>query len=108
MIRDQSTSPGSASDQAEYLTGGHLADLLGQPRSTRIRDLVGDPLDGIAVDWHRESIGHGRDIEENDPARPGKTRPTSDPSADDLLAIPVEVVAELLACLLYTSPSPRD
>lgn len=81
---------------AEHLTGGHLADLLGQPKATRISDLIGDRLADIAVGWHRETIGHGRDIEENDPARPGKARPTSNPSAEDLLAIPVEIVGELL------------
>lgn len=107
MVRDQSTAPQS-SDLAENLTGAHLADLRGLRQTIRIRDLLGDELAEIAVDWHRQTIGHGRDIPENDPDRPGKIRATVNPSALDMMTVPVELIREYLADHDIAIPTRRE
>mgnify|MGYP000461565524 CR=1 FL=1 len=95
MIDDtpQQETSGLTSDgkePARHISGAHLLHLVGIT-DIRVRELLGDDRADIVVRWHRQAIGHGRDIID-----PSTGEPTSDPPVARLSAIPTAAVAELL------------
>lgn len=78
--------------QATVIAGVHLSALLDLHGNARATEVLGSERGWLAADWHRQHVGHGRY-----PLDPRDGRPTSNPYVCDLLAIPVELVAPLLA-----------
>lgn len=81
---------------AGHISGAHLLKLTGNPRTARLREVLGENLGGLVVDWHRETLGYGRDITDH------AGKPTTDPFAEDVLAVPLSgdvgsLVGEFLA-----------
>ena len=75
-----------------HISGVHLRALLELPGGERVADLLGDERGYLLADWHRDNVGHGRY-----PLDPRDGKPTMNPFVDELLAIPVELIAPLLA-----------
>lgn len=73
MSTANSTDADRAAEPAGEITGGHLADLLGKPRRTRLSELLGADLAELAVSWHRAMVG----------------RCDPDPETEDMLVIPL-------------------
>lgn len=85
---------GSDQQLAAYISGAYAVAQSGSNWAVRVRDLLGDDVGGIVVEWHRNTLGHGRD-----PIDPATGTQTSNPYVDDLLAIPVteHAIVEKLA-----------
>ncbi|MCV7223631.1 DNA primase family protein [Mycolicibacterium elephantis] len=79
---------------AAHISGTYAVAQSGSNWAVRVRDLLGDDVGGIVVEWHRNTLGHGRD-----PIDPATGKQTTNPYVDELLAIPVteHAIVEKLA-----------
>jgi putative DNA primase/helicase len=85
------------------IAGVYLIDLLNLPASARATDALGSERGRLAADWHRQNIGHGRY-----PLDPRDGMPTPNPYVHDLLAIPTDLIAPLLAQRGLAVPTRSD
>ncbi|EID10876.1 hypothetical protein MXEN_17033 [Mycobacterium xenopi RIVM700367] len=81
-----------ATDAAGYLSGPHLAVLLGTDPTTPLSDVVGAERAAIIVAWQRDTLNNGRYLIDHNTGKPDL-----DPWVEDVPVIPVDVVAEALA-----------
>jgi P4 family phage/plasmid primase-like protien len=90
--KDNPDDDGTAPAPAEYITGGHLLDLIKGPHASLTRELFGEDLAVIVLGWHRMTIEHNRPRFFGYPA--GGRATEADPLVDDLLAVPVTPLIE--------------
>ena len=89
----QSSNSDHGAQNAQHVSGAHLAALLGvnPGEGVRLAEVVGDARARIVVEWLRTTLYHGRD-----PIDPVTGKPDVDPYLDEIPVIPVDIVAEAL------------